>query len=615
MPQFDTGTPWDQGLNSLGAMLFPDPSRIAQAGLYGAQQRNAKLQGDQQQMKLEALQNLRANPHLVPQGNYAQPGPELPDLPVPKGPWPAMGGPRPGVSGQPPAPGPVPGQGPAAPAQQDPNALASIMPGAPGATNAPPPISPDLPGAPSMVQQSKPVPPYVPGTATKMAAAVSQTNNPPPGIYAPEGGRKFSDMANHDGSPMPAPSLDLGKVSMDMTIAGFDQGQINANLSAMITEAYQAGAIGPNTYSQALASVGRGEILSAETTLKQQAMQTGGVVGEQRHEYDTQPRQVLMPDGTPGGVPQDVWNKNYEKYRFIDPSTAGIIAQKNLTPVSVYKQNPDGSTNPNETETVTGAEAIRNRRTTAPSNFQATGENTGEGEKGAAARDKGLEEATWEMYPTSKQAGIFSNPRKEASQLEPDAKAAVNDLALKIFNKDPELRRDQKNFKEAQKRAMKQLQTEGYLDTPEVVAKKRDRYIVESFSNGRRPISGADPALGGSGKFDAEGNESQRFKIKLRMPYPKGAGGGKTGPAGDVFTQVGPQNAPQAGGPQAKLTAPTSGTFEGQSKPGVKDGTVAVGPTGEPYIIRNGIVQKMSAAEREWYEAHKNQGPQTAAPQ
>ena len=93
MPQFDTGTPWDQGLNALSGALFRDPDSIARAGLYGAQQRNAKLEGDLKQRQLggqtafsNILNNMAAPPGAASPGPAAAvappPGPTAPPGPA-----------------------------------------------------------------------------------------------------------------------------------------------------------------------------------------------------------------------------------------------------------------------------------------------------------------------------------------------------------------------------------------------------------------------------------------------------------------------------------------------------------------------------------------------------
>ena len=55
MPMFNTGNAeWDQGFNTLASGLFPDPSKVAQAGYYGAEARKAQFDAAKSKEQLAA---------------------------------------------------------------------------------------------------------------------------------------------------------------------------------------------------------------------------------------------------------------------------------------------------------------------------------------------------------------------------------------------------------------------------------------------------------------------------------------------------------------------------------------------------------------------------------
>src|SRR5881628_553387 len=59
MAQFSTGNDaWDQGLGALSQGLFPDPSKVAQAGYYGAQQYKTGIEAGIEKDKWGNLQGL-----------------------------------------------------------------------------------------------------------------------------------------------------------------------------------------------------------------------------------------------------------------------------------------------------------------------------------------------------------------------------------------------------------------------------------------------------------------------------------------------------------------------------------------------------------------------------
>ena len=173
MPLFNTGnTTWDQGLNTLGSGLFPDPSKVAQAGYYGAEARNAMLKGAQTQDQMAhahlAEQLLRGQ---TPQYNYQPaPGPNMP---------PIMRDPYAGGTG-----GPPPAAPPTAPPAAPPSAPPSL-----GTTVASGPAAPPAPASGGDGGQppapAAATPPAVPPAAAPAAAPPGGV--PPPGTPVGQG--------------------------------------------------------------------------------------------------------------------------------------------------------------------------------------------------------------------------------------------------------------------------------------------------------------------------------------------------------------------------------------------------------------------------------------------
>jgi hypothetical protein len=608
MPTFDTGNAqWDQGLGSLAASLFPDPSRIAQAGYLGAQTRKTQAEADQMRVQRNALRLLPSQ-HIwgtapnPPQ--YSQPGPRLPGPTVPIGPWPSQAGGGTGMAttGQ--------GQPPAGPPQ---SMAAAVAPG-----------GPQLPVAQSEEQVG--MPGYQPGSATAMAQIFTQgpnkltsgplppTSSPAPGAGAPAapnatasdgsfpqndetagrfhpgsfmppgGGEKFAPPAQANGSP--APPMDLSGVYTMAYQAGLRGDDLVNYMASAIIEGQQHGVIDHNTATQALASLNRGMPLQADTTLAQQGISTGGDVGQRNRQWDQGTVQVIGPDNKLTGVSRDKWYPNQDKYRAVDPGTASVIAGQMYTPQTVYGENPDKTVDPSRTEIVTRADAITQHRRPAP-DVPAIATNTPKAEEGAIDREKLLDSAISQMYPTEKGQGMTDFPRMEKTLLPPEWRSAVTNRALDIFNKDPTLRGDQKNIGEAYRRSMQAFQQEGYLPSPDEVKKERQRGLLDTR------IFTEDPALVGSGKTK-NGKPIMRFPVKPLKPVPP-----EWQKAGDVFTKVGKSNKPtQPPAAQGQQTA-----REGIHVPGGQEGEVRYAPDGTPLIIHGGVAVELTASEKQQFDA------------
>jgi len=455
-----------------------------------------------------------------------------------------------------------------------------VVPGQPGAmANV---VTSGMPGAPPPVPYNPDIDSPVPSPLDQAATA------------RPDGGAIQTVLAQPNGSRMQPP--DMNSFVQNLVSQGLTGDALASRIAAGINEAQQYGLIDRPTAVAWLASYGRGEMLSSDTTLAQQAMVTGGQIRENARQFDQTPRQVINPQDVLTSVPQNEWYKNYRDYRAVDANTAGMITQHNLTPTTVHKVNPDGSLNPNETEVVTRAEAIRTHRQPAEADFHVTGPGTSDAEKGSGRRDQLLERATQEMYPVKESEGfLLDDPRTEVSQLSPEAKAAVNERALEEFNRDPKLRVNQKNFGEAQKRAMASLQKDGYLDTPDKVTAKRQRggadIGIPLWRTFGRPLKGTDPALVGSGKKDDAGRDIPAFKIDLLKPYPLKEELGTT-----VFNKPGTIN--PTGGPTAP--PPTTSTSAGVQVQNPREGEIHFDQNGgPPMIVHNGVAVPLNAKEKQ----------------
>ena len=141
MPFFQTGnTGWDQGLNGLAGSLFPDPSKQAQAGYYGAETAQAIIKSRQMQDQMTQAKTLTdlftpgATPG-VPPGQPGQPpaAPVAPPAPPP-------------LASDPSVPMALPGPAPVAPpaASQPPGGGVKMSPPA-AANGSPAPVALNLP--------------------------------------------------------------------------------------------------------------------------------------------------------------------------------------------------------------------------------------------------------------------------------------------------------------------------------------------------------------------------------------------------------------------------------------------------------------------------------------
>lgn len=184
MPQFNTGTSWDQGLNALGSYLFKDPASIAQAGLYGAQTRREGLEADMIQRKIGG------------QNDYSDALRRAGEAPMP--------------TSSPQAPMPTPQPVAPPPVAQDESQLASMASAAPPAG---------------------------------LAAVFSQGASMPGALPEPDGiggGTRVSGPAAPNGSPARAP-FDIGPATDALIRMGVNGDQLKAGIGAILGKAVASG--------------------------------------------------------------------------------------------------------------------------------------------------------------------------------------------------------------------------------------------------------------------------------------------------------------------------------------------------------------------------------------
>jgi hypothetical protein len=245
----DQTAQWDQNLKTLGGALFPDPSKIAQGYYYGSEARKAQLESN----KLIDQGNQRVRYGMMTQGG-AQPN--LPTYYTPEN----VPGASPIMS--PPSNMPYAGSAPAAAPVAN---LAAIV------ANSTPQQAADMVAAA--------IPRFTTGRAAQLTGQPTAEAPPAPQTYGtdgsapndegvlhpgsvtdPNGGRKQSGPAAHNGSPAPMPpGMTLpGVLALSGTgaLAGFDAATVSQGASALAYELYNRGTIGRDQYHQMLGGPG-----------------------------------------------------------------------------------------------------------------------------------------------------------------------------------------------------------------------------------------------------------------------------------------------------------------------------------------------------------------------
>jgi len=253
------------GMKSMQEGLFPDPSKFASAGYYGAKTREAQmdanLKADQMNARYRLWQTMNGQ---NPGGGYApapyvgQSGPLM---------WTAPGQPGGGAPGGGASLGAtVAGARP--PAIMDPTRTANFVENtvSSGGT-APPPASPPAPGtpaAPNATGSDGSVPPTDPKLPIH------------PGSVTPAGGgQKQSGPAGPTGKPA-AQALNLGQLMALAVQSGMDAGQAKGFISGYIAELYQTGRIDRQTMSELNAQLGEGTIYKEDAHTGRTGMEIAG---------------------------------------------------------------------------------------------------------------------------------------------------------------------------------------------------------------------------------------------------------------------------------------------------------------------------------------------------
>ena len=362
MPMFNTGnSQWDQGLNTLASGLFPDPSKVAQAGYYGAEMRNAQIGAAQKMDQMAALHRfgMMAGGDVNPGApTYAPaPGPNMPMVmrdpyasgsqppastpplsatvaPAPAAAPAAAAAPAPVAA----APAPVPTAAPvpsATPAPVAPASTTAAPPAGPAptlvdalTTGTPPATSPDAPGTPSSSNATG-------SNGTVPTGDHSAGLLHPGSITTPDGGVKTSGPAAPDGSPA-RPAVTLAQYVAAAVMGGMDANQARLQGSAMLATLYQRGIIDRDTYHQMLGGAGEPSMGVADT----QAASAARVAGIQAASAANVANITQTGETTRTGMPlQDI----------VDPNNPTQITRVPLAQL----QGPGGvrSYNPNAVST------------------------------------------------------------------------------------------------------------------------------------------------------------------------------------------------------------------------------------------------------------------------
>jgi len=297
MPAFNTGNAaWDQGLGNLSGALFPDPSKVAQAGYYGAEQRKAQLESARlkeqfaaghQQLGMVFGQapgqpTYQTDPStgqqiLTDPAAAAPPPAPAAAAPAAAPPPPSLsglvagggGGPAPGPA---PAPGPTPAAAPVpgfqgggegggagnwVPQTTTPAAMSQVIAQAmdkASSSNVGPPLPPASPPAPS-------APPAPNTTGTDGSTPAGEGAGPlHPGSLTPAGGGvKMSGPAASDGSPAPA-AFNLAQYVALGVLHGLPAEQAIAQGRAVVAEWVKNGQMDQVTAEKVLSGLDRPEM-------------------------------------------------------------------------------------------------------------------------------------------------------------------------------------------------------------------------------------------------------------------------------------------------------------------------------------------------------------------
>lgn len=243
------------GLKNVQEGLFPDPSKYASAGYYGAKQRetqmDANLKADTLNSRYRMWQMINGG---VPGGDYA--------------PAPFVGQAAP-MMWQPGAPslgGIVSGSQP--PALLNPQRSADfVQNNLQQGGQAPPPASPPAPGLPSA--------PNTTGSDGSVPASDPVVPMHPGSVTSADGGQKMSGPAQHDGSPAPV-NLNIPQLMALAVQSGMDAAAAKGFIASYISNLWTTGRIDRNTMSQLNAQLEPGTIYTQDATTARTGMEVAG---------------------------------------------------------------------------------------------------------------------------------------------------------------------------------------------------------------------------------------------------------------------------------------------------------------------------------------------------
>lgn len=638
MAQFNTGnSQWDQGLGTLAGALFPDPSKVAQAGYFGAQQRNATVSTQ------NTIDQMNAR-HYLP---GMTPGSGVPNSPIMFTP------PPPGsLPGMPPIYAPpsnlpmVPPPGPQG------GAVSAQGPGAVPLAQAVPPsrladaIAPLTQGGPS-APASRPTPSSPPAPNTTGSDGSVPTDDGtdsvlhPGSVMPPGGGVKYAAPAAANGSPAP-PAINAGTLAMMMGQAGYDANQVEKQINNYIIAGVQTGTIPLPLAKVMLAGSGQGQMYASDSSARTSIATTGMQQATEREKYwntlvDTvdekgnktlTPRKDLKPgqqgydsavavqgsgltqvQPDPNQPPQYAQVRNAPGQTAYNPSVAstqitvgGQLAAEKLRLDSAQVDVVD-ETSPTKSRTTTFKDARENKLQLTPKSqdaFNAQIQSAIVNAKtpqerqaimnaatAAAQQHKPVDEnaayqrqqlrnnAVAQAYPPPDKASYYTD--KSPGGLEPDADAMVQDRTDFLFNYSPN--RAMRDYAAASAQAIRELQNEGLIEKRPDVDKKRDTSVARGVLGQK---VGENPNV--FTHTDPKGVQTSRLRVGLteagrKAQQEKDAAAASQTPS--LANTVTPNQNPN--------TNTGGGTPIGRAPPNTPDGTPAwVG--GQQGVVRGGLI-------------------------
>lgn len=365
MAQFSTGIEsWDQGLGTLASGLFPDPNKIAQAGLAGAQQRKVGIETDQ---LLEQAKHRQALVDLAHTG----PNPLGPDLST------------------------------------------TLTTGTPPPVSQPTAVSP---AAPNTTGSDGSVPGNQPGEGVIK-----------PGSFLPPGGAGGafqSGPAASNGSH--APVLGLAELTALHLQAGYSPDAAARTAQSMVDDWRQRGVISEATYRRMQSSSGNAVPLTQAAETERNTARIAGenyrqnvVTGENRRQFDYAPTDTGGPNPTiqprkdAYGKPvynADIYKTQQNPQNIVVPGgdiRIGTTAEQMALPPEQRGRLSVGA------QDVLPTAAVPAGQPTAPPTFQLPTQMIGQGVPLGAERQRDTEQKNYVFNNTG--LGLLSTPQQTAA--------------------------------------------------------------------------------------------------------------------------------------------------------------------------------------------------------